>query len=228
MVSNAALPLFLVYIFLHAASSLSSNAFAPGDISVMVNGMPGKMALETAIVCLDRGYNVMPFGFTGPSEKFSKISVVGKTRSIEVELVKGPGLSVIASNVLQKLKEAYPNLVVIDYTHPSAVLNNLKCYKEENCDFVMGTTGEDAAEVKRIFDEGTNLAVIAPNMAKQIVALHASIISMAKRFPKSFKDYKLTVTESHQSTKADTSGTAKVLFLSLYHTHFFCLSHLPF
>jgi 4-hydroxy-tetrahydrodipicolinate reductase len=189
------------------ASALSNPA---EKITVMVNGIPGKMAIESAIVCLDRGYNVLPFGFTGPTNKFSKVRVEGHTRSMDIELVKGPGHSEIASNVLKRMKETHPNLVIIDYTHPSAVLGNLQCYVDEGCDFVMGTTGEDAEKMHEIFGLGKNLAVIAPNMAKQIVALQASIINTAKRFPKAFKDYTLTVTESHQSTKADTSGTAKV------------------
>ena len=48
-------------------------------------------------------------------------------------------------------------------------------------------------------------------MAKQIVALQSAVLEMSKRFPSSFAGYKLSVTESHQSTKADTSGTAKAI-----------------
>lgn len=54
-------------------------------------------------------------------------------------------------------------------------------------------------------------AVIAPNMGKQIVALQAALTQMAADFPGAFEGYKLAVTESHQSTKADTSGTAKAV-----------------
>jgi len=35
-------------------------------IKVMVNGMPGPMALETARVCVNRGYELVATGFTGP------------------------------------------------------------------------------------------------------------------------------------------------------------------
>merc|ERR1712093_11942 len=37
---------------------------------------------------------------------------------------------------------------------------------------------------------------------------------MAQNFPNAFGGYKLDVTESHQSTKADTSGTAKAMVSS--------------
>ena len=48
-------------------------------------------------------------------------------------------------------------------------------------------------KVSNIFSHGTNYAVIAPNMAKQIVAMQATLQEMSKRFPNSFLDYKLTV-----------------------------------
>ena len=48
-------------------------------------------------------------------------------------------------------------------------------------------------------------------MCKQIVALQAALAKMAEDFPGSFAGYTLRVVESHQATKADTSGTAKAL-----------------
>lgn len=38
---------------------------------------------------------------------------------------------------------------------------------------------------------------------------------MAQQFPGAFSGYNLAVTESHQRTKADTSGTAKAVVGSL-------------
>ena len=52
-------------------------------------------------------------------------------------------------------------------------------------------------------------------MAKQIVALQAALEQMAEQFPGSFEGYTLRVVESHQSSKADTSGTAKAVSASL-------------
>lgn len=178
-------------------------------ISVMVNGMPGPMAVEVAKACLDRGFDIIPVGFTGPNMP-EKFTVEGAKTTIDVTLQAGPGIANDAGSVLKSLKSRYPNMVVIDYTHPSAILNNVACYGENGCDFVMGTTGGEPGKVTEIFNKGNNMAVIAPNMGKQIVAMQAALKEMASRFPGSFGGYKLTVTESHQSTKADTSGTAKV------------------
>ena len=48
-------------------------------------------------------------------------------------------------------------------------------------------------------------------MAKQIVAFQTMIEFLAKEFPTAFSGYKLSVVESHQKTKADTSGTARAV-----------------
>jgi len=58
-------------------------------------------------------------------------------------------------------------------------------------------------------------AVIAPNMGKPIVVFQAMIDSAAKAFPNALKGYKLDVVESHQTGKADTSGTAKAVVESM-------------
>ena len=71
-------------------------------------------------------------------------------------MILGPGIGADALETLQTLKDANPGLIVVDYTHPSAVLNNLKCYINTNTDFVMGTTGVDDEEIRKVFNEGTS------------------------------------------------------------------------
>ena len=98
-----------------------------------------------------------------------------------------------ATQELIKLKESCEQLIIVDYTHPSAILGNIQTYTNAGVSFVMGTTGGDEQAIKEIFEKGSNYAVIAPNMAKQIVALQSGLQEMAKRFPGAFKDYKLQV-----------------------------------
>lgn len=185
------------------------------QISVMVNGVPGPMAVAVAEACLDRGFHVVPMAFTGPQIRENEVIIKGEKRTQWVELVTGPGHNDEAGAKLAKLKADYPDLVVVDYTHPSAVTNNIKCYVENDADFVMGTTGGDPSEIDPLLEKAKNIAVLAPNMAKQIVALQATLKEMAARYPRSFEGYTLTVTESHQSKKADTSGTAKAVVAHL-------------
>ena len=49
------------------------------------------------------------------------------------------------------------------------------------------------------------------NIAKQIVGFQAMMEYASKTFPDLFKGYSLTIKESHQKGKADTSGTAKAM-----------------
>ena len=48
----------------------------------------------------------------------------------------------------------------------------------------------------------------------QVVAFQATMEMMADNFPGAFAGYALEVTESHQRSKADTSGTAKAVLAS--------------
>eukprot|EP00970_Alexandrium_tamarense_P018257 scaffold13325_cov287-Alexandrium_tamarense.AAC.1 len=79
----------------------------------------------------------------------------------------------------------------------------------------MGTTGGDRDLLLSDMESREAFAVIAPNMGKQIVAMQAGLEDLAAKFPSAFAGYKLEVTESHQKTKADTSGTAKAVIASL-------------
>ena len=174
--------------------SYSYLSMASDTIPVMVNGLPGLMALETAKSCVDHGLNLLPYGFTGGDITKKTVTVEGKLKSVEVELLKGPGVTGNkADDFLQSLKKEYPNLIIIDYTHPSAVLNNVNSYVTTNVDFVMGTTGGDPVKIQEVFNKGSNIAIISPNMAKQIVALQATLLETSRKYPNSFKNYKLTV-----------------------------------
>ena len=114
----------------------------------------------------------------------------------------------------EKIKEIftqYPFFIAVDYTHPSAVNGNALFYAQNNIPFVMGTTGGNREELEQTVNQAAAPAVIAPNMAKQIVGLQAMMTYAAQTFPNLFKGYSLEVKESHQHGKADTSGTAKAM-----------------
>jgi len=168
--------------------------------SVMVNGMPGKMAQIVAEVCNKRKLNVIPFSLTGEAlAEYNGFTLLN--------------LDERENKIGQILKE-YPNLIAVDYTHPNAVNGNAEFYVKHKIPFVMGTTGGNRAILMSLVKEADHPCVIAPNMAKQIVALQAMLEWTAKIFPGVFSDYDLKVVESHQKTKADTSGTAKALVKS--------------
>jgi 4-hydroxy-tetrahydrodipicolinate reductase len=186
------------------------------DFYVMVNGMPGPMATAAAEACLRKGLKLSPVAMTGPDVAPSTITVADKVtgNSASVRLVPSTDLVEILSSI-QGLKTAVGenNLLAIDYTHPSAVNGNARFYVKQRIPFVMGTTGGDRDQLMK--DVDGHFCVIAPNMGKQIVAMQAALEDLATRYPAAFEGYKLDVVESHQQTKADTSGTAKAVINSI-------------
>ena len=173
-------------------------------IYLMINGIPGKVALTIAAHAInDERFSLVPFSLTGPDIEEEEHRVGSqKIRLIRPEDRNG---------LIKEICREYPGFISIDYTHPTAVNDNARFYVKNNLAFVMGTTGGDRTELMDTVRSGFVPALIAPNMAKQIVGFQAMMEYAGKVFPGLFKDYTLTVEESHQNGKADTSGTARAM-----------------
>ena len=198
------------------ATSLKMSA---DEFTIMVNGMPGPMATAAAEACLRKGLKLSPIAMTGPDIEPSTITVSDTVTgtSSNVRLIPSTEMDELKS-AIAGAKEAAggeKNFLAIDYTHPSAVNSNALFYVEQGVPFVMGTTGGDREKLIQDVNNAEHFAVIAPNMGKQIVAMQAALEDLADRYPSAFAGYKLDVQESHQKTKADTSGTAKAVIDSL-------------
>mmetsp|Transcript_23630 Transcript_23630/g.55988 ORF Transcript_23630/g.55988 Transcript_23630/m.55988 type:complete len:341 (+) Transcript_23630:163-1185(+) len=197
---------------------LSSKGKDGDDIHVMVNGMPGPMATAAAEACLRKGMKLTPVAMTGPDVDPMTIVVFDPVsqKSAEVRLIPSTEMEELSSSIEGlKVSCGERNVLAIDYTHPSAVNSNANFYVEHNLPFVMGTTGGDREKLMADVNGAKHFAVIAPNMAKQIVAMQAALEDLSKKFSGSFASYKISCKESHQKTKADTSGTAKAVIDSL-------------
>jgi len=175
--------------------------------------MPGPMATAAAEACLRKGMNLAPFCLTGPDMKETELEVVDPDtkRSQTVTLVPSSDIDSLLSR-----SGGMEGTVAIDYTHPSAVNRNGEFYVKNRIPFVMGTTGGDRELLmKTVTLPSPHYCVIAPNMGKQIVAMQNALEFLQTKFPSSFEGYTLKVTESHQSKKADTSGTALAVIDSI-------------
>ena len=173
-------------------------------IKVMVNGIPGNVARMVAgHILKDDRFEWIPYSLTGPEIQESE-STVG---NISVKLIQADQ----RKSQIEKIKHAYGEFLSVDYTHPSAVNSNAEFYGLHGLPFVMGTTGGDRKKLEETVLSSAIAAVIAPNMAKQIVGFQAMMEYAADNFPDLFKDYSLEIKESHQRGKADTSGTAKAM-----------------
>ncbi|RLB83649.1 MAG: dihydrodipicolinate reductase [Deltaproteobacteria bacterium] len=173
-------------------------------IKVMVNGLPGNMSTKAAEHILqDSSLKLISYALTGPKTEATETQIGSEA----VRLIKPNE----RQQMIESIKKAEGMIICVDYTHPSAVNDNAAFYCENGLPFVMGTTGGDRTLLVKMVQESGIAAVIAPNMAKQIVAFQAMMEYAAETFPDVFKGYSLEIKESHQQGKADTSGTAKAM-----------------
>lgn len=173
-------------------------------INIMINGLPGNVTKKMAAFAItDDRFNVIPFSLTGQDIEETSITI----NQTSFDLVKPD----TRDDKINTIKTQFPFFIAIDYTHPTAVNSNALFYTQNQIPFVMGTTGGDRQQLETLMKKSSTPAVIAPNMAKQIVGFQAMMAYAANTFPDLFKGYALEVKESHQKGKADTSGTAKAM-----------------
>jgi len=173
-------------------------------IKVMVNGLPGNVAhIVARHLIMDPRFELLPYSMTGPEIQES----VHQVESLSLELI-GPDSKVSKINTIKAQQGPF---LSVDFTHPSAVNPNAEFYCQAGLPFVMGTTGGDRRQLVESVTSSSITAVIAPNMAKQIVGFQAMMEYAADTFPALFEGYTLEVKESHQNGKADTSGTARAM-----------------
>lgn len=176
-------------------------------LAVMVNGVPGRMASAVAHEVVERGLVLASEALTGSDVEQDYVQLHDDVAPVRLI---GPEEHAAC---LTRMREQHKRLVLVDYTHPNAVNGNVAAYAEAGMSFVVGTTGGDESAMTAAVTNAAKpvYAVIAPNMGKQIVAFQAMMELMATQFPGAFSGYTLSVKESHQSTKVDTSGTAKAV-----------------
>lgn len=171
---------------------------------IMLNGLPGNV---TQVICrqalADDRITVLPYSLTGPEIQIPSCHC-GETA---IELIRPDH----RDDKIEVIKKAEGPFITVDFTHPTAVNANAEFYCRNQLPFVMGTTGGDRDQLMATVENSSIAAVIAPNMAKQIVGFQAMMAYAAERFPNLFNGYRLTIRESHQASKADTSGTAKAM-----------------
>ena len=191
---------------------MSAPSLPRSSIAVIVNGLPGAMGMQVSKACLARGLVLAPAALTGPG---MPVSVNVDSHTVALVDATAPGAIDTMRACVAELKAKGLTPIAIDFTHPSAVNKNADMYNALGLPFVMGTTGGDREQLLKSTREAGTPAVIAPNMCKQIVAFQAMMKHMAETYPGAFEGYTLRVEESHQKTKADTSGTAKAVVESL-------------
>lgn len=160
-------------------------------IKVVVSGAAGRMGKETvASVVSDSALELV--GVFDPGLAGQSVEIDGKTFTYAGEL----------ASLLDEVKAD----VVVDFTRPDAVAQNVKTILSHGVHAVVGTTGVSEEEFKSIHSsyakDGANLFV-APNFTTGAVLMMVFSKMAAKYFPDA------EVIEFHHNNKKDApSGTA--------------------
>lgn len=156
-----------------------------------------------------------------------KIALVGygkMGRMIEVE-AKKKGFSISATidsyakdashfistpdELQNALRETKPD-VIIEFTHPEAVLENISAILPLGIPLVVGTTGwlSKLDEVKNLVKKNQSTLFYAANFSIGVNLFYKVVSEAAKTFA-SYEDYDVALWEAHHKQKADSpSGTA--------------------
>ncbi len=164
-------------------------------IRVLVVGAAGRMGSTVCRTVLDD----------------PELALVGAVDVVSVhedigEMLGGNKLGLAISQHLdQSLVSLRPD-VVVDFTHPSVVMDSIRTCLARGVDMVVGTTGitqEDLQEVNSLLESSDSNILIAPNFAVGAVLMMKFAESAAKHFSS------VEIIELHHSRKADApSGTA--------------------
>ena len=114
---------------------------------------------------------------------------------------------IIISDDIQQLAKCD---VLIDFTSPESTMNNLDACVKNKVKIVIGTTGLDEDQMRKIRDAGQTVAVVySSNMSVGVNILFKLVQETAAKTP---QGYKVHISEAHHVHKKDApSGTAKTL-----------------
>lgn len=111
----------------------------------------------------------------------------------------------ISDNLGKSIESARPQ-VIVDFTHPNVIMNNIKTVISYNANMVVGTTGiteDNLAEIRSLLKKSSSHIFIAPNFAIGAVLMMRFAELAAKHFES------VEIIELHHDKKADApSGTA--------------------
>ncbi|MDP3998237.1 MAG: dihydrodipicolinate reductase C-terminal domain-containing protein [bacterium] len=177
-----------------------------GKTPVLIAGLPGKMAtLVTKAINRSEDFTLPNICLSSDRHPLISIGENDEERLLYAIPSYRPRDSI-------KLKShLHSGLIAVDFTTPQAVNKNAELYAEMGIPFVMGTTGGNRQKLVETVKNSEISAVIAPNMAVEVVRIQHAIETLAQNAPGVFKDWRMEIKESHQASKKDVSGTAKAL-----------------
>lgn len=163
-------------------------------INVLVNGAAGRMGQAVIAAVLD-------------DPELNLVAAVDVMSGVDAGELVGKGLcGVIIENDLEATLVTHRPHVMVDFTRPDVVLDNVCLALEHKVSPVVGTTGltdEGKAKIRELAEKNNTPAFIAPNFAIGAVLM----MLMARQAAKYMPD--VEIIELHHDNKLDApSGTA--------------------
>jgi len=115
-------------------------------------------------------------------------------------------LGVSIEHHLESAAESGKPDVMVDFTQPATVMNNIRCALARHVHCVVGTTGlsdDDLAEVRRLCTANSATAIVAPNFS-----LGATLMMQCAQLAAKHFGYAEIIELHHEGKKDAPSGTA--------------------
>ena len=155
----------------------------------------------------------MQIGIAGFGRMGKLIHRKALDRGYEVPLIVDPGSKDPAVTSGQNASISAPVDVIIDFTHPEAVIRNIERYGELKIPAVIGTTGwyDQMDHVTEVVEK-SGIGLIWSGNFSLGVNLFFRIVESAAEMINRFGQYDAAIHEYHHRYKADSpSGTAEML-----------------
>lgn len=166
-------------------------------VNVVITGAAGRMGCRlVTLVTQDKRFTLV-----GATENEGHPSI-----GLDVGEVVGCGP--LGISIEKKLSAVIPSAnAIIDFSTPSASLENLELAVKHRCPMVIGTTGFTPSDMERVHSFGKSIpCVVAPNMSVGVNVTLKIIAEVAKALG---DEYDIEVVEAHHRLKKDApSGTA--------------------
>lgn len=173
----------------------------PSPIPVVVNGAAGKMGLEV-IKAVAQADDMVLLGAIdrNPHLQGQDIGELAGCGALEIPVLDD--LQATLAMASQEKQQA----VMVDFTHPDGVYENVRSAIAYGVKPVVGTTGLSAAQMQQLAEFADKASVgclIIPNFSIGVVLMQQAAIQAAKYFEN------VEIVELHHNQKADApSGTA--------------------
>jgi 4-hydroxy-tetrahydrodipicolinate reductase len=168
---------------------------------VVVNGAAGKMGLET-IKAIAGAADMVLFGAVdrNPQIQGEDIGLIAGCGELEIPVTND--LQAILAMASQEKQPA----VMVDFTHPDSVYENVRAGIAYGVRPVIGTTGLSVKQIEELAEFADKASIgcsIIPNFSIGVILMQQAAIQAAKHFEH------VEIIELHHNQKADApSGTA--------------------